>query len=228
MSEYNECLNCPVCRDIYVTPKLYECGHTICEECMHNIDKQNENSMTSNFDAPIYKCPICRKESIIPYQDRPINHTLISLLDKTKDYKKLCESKKQNFVKKCRISLYDDVNFSHLALKSKFIKCEKYYKKILPLLYEAANSGKSKLTILTDTKELQTIQSLLSKKLFTHGIYKVQATPREFNIYILPEKKNNYRNESVNPQFNTTNETQINYPAFNLEAEYNNIMNSPF
>ena len=45
------------------------------------------------------------------------------------------------------INLYDGVNLSHLAFKSKFTKCEKHYNEIIPLLYQAAKEGKSKLTI---------------------------------------------------------------------------------
>ena len=67
---------------------------------------------------------------------------------------------------------------------------------------------------------------MLSKKLFTHGVYKVQSTPSEFNIYLLPEKRNRYRSEQVNPNFQIHNEEQNNNNTFDLETEYNNIISN--
>lgn len=220
-------LNCPVCLNIFVNPRIYSCGHSICEECMYKCDKENEGSVVSNFDTPVYKCPICRIESIVPYTNRPLNRRLMTILETTKDYPKICKDKKVNFMKRMNINLYDGVNLSHLAFKSKFTKCEKHYNEIIPLLYQAAKEGKSKLTITTNTKDLQTIYSMLTKKLFTHGVYKVQSTPSEFNIYLLPEKRNRYRSEQVNPNFQIHNEEQNNNNnTFDLETEYNNIFNN--
>ena len=30
---------CPICKDYLLQPRIYECGHTICERCMINCDK---------------------------------------------------------------------------------------------------------------------------------------------------------------------------------------------
>ena len=46
---------------------------------------------------------------------------------------------------------------------------------------------------------------MLSKKLFKHGVYKIQALQNEFNIYLLPENVSRYRYEQVNPSFNIEN-----------------------
>ena len=32
--KYDENLNCPVCLNIFVNPRIYECGHSVCEECI--------------------------------------------------------------------------------------------------------------------------------------------------------------------------------------------------
>ena len=40
-----------------------------------------------------------------------------------------------------------------LELVRKFIKTEKYYKQLLPVIYEASINGKSKISILKDTKD---------------------------------------------------------------------------
>ncbi len=223
--KYDENLNCPVCLNIFVNPRIYECGHSVCEECMHNCDKEVEEQTSSNFDIPKYVCPICRKETIIDYKYRPLNRRLITLLDNVENYKKIYKSKNENFkIKKEEQTLYNNINFSHLAFKSKYMKCEKYYNEILPLIYKAAKEGKSYISILSNSKELQTVFSMLSKKLFKHGIYKIQALQNEFNIYILPENVSRYRFEQVNPSFNIENNS-VPSIQINLEEEFNSIIN---
>ena len=54
---------CPICKDYLLQPRIYECGHTICERCMINCDKSVKSEVRSTFDTPIYKCPLCRKKN---------------------------------------------------------------------------------------------------------------------------------------------------------------------
>jgi hypothetical protein len=191
---------------------------------MFNCDKESEDEVRSNFDLPNYKCPICRSETIVKYTERPLNRRLITILDNIKGYKKLYDSKNEDFNMKKDINLYDNINFSHLSFKSKYLKCEKYYQDILPLLYKASREGKSKITIMSNTKDLQVVSSMLSKKLFKHGIFKVQALPNEFNIYILPENISRYQYEQVNPNYNVSaHETNNNY---SIIQEFNSIINN--
>ena len=35
-------LMCPICKDLYVYPRNYDCGHTLCELCMLEMDKIDE------------------------------------------------------------------------------------------------------------------------------------------------------------------------------------------
>ena len=54
-------LECPVCLDIFGSdlnhikaPKILNCGHTICRECLENLNKNAKNNY--------FSCPICKKE----------------------------------------------------------------------------------------------------------------------------------------------------------------------
>ncbi len=38
----NENIYCPICRDLFIKPRIYEFCHTVCEECMKNKDKKNK------------------------------------------------------------------------------------------------------------------------------------------------------------------------------------------
>ena len=219
MEEFDEHFYCPICRDIFMTPKLYDCGHTICEKCMKKMDETEEDKV-STFDAPIYSCPICRFKTLSSYKNRPVNRKLIEVLKKNQKYVELIkdieEPESEDLIEK-----YKNLNFSKMTFKNKFIKTEKYYKQLLPVIYEASINGKSKISILKDTKDLQSISKMLSIKLFRHGIYKIQATPREFIIHLLPENSG-YSSELVNPIYSNNN-NNFNQITINPDEEYNNL-----
>ncbi|XP_052474403.1 tripartite motif containing 35-29 [Carassius gibelio] len=65
-----EDLNCPVCFDIFKTPVLLSCSHSICKECLQKFWR----------DRDIQDCPICRRRS--SRDEPPCNLVL----------KNLCES----------------------------------------------------------------------------------------------------------------------------------------
>ena len=55
-----EQLNCSICLDIYIDPKLLQCFHTYCRKCLVKLvvrDQQGRQSIT---------CPICRQATPVP------------------------------------------------------------------------------------------------------------------------------------------------------------------
>lgn len=225
----NENIHCPICRDLFIMPRIYECGHTVCEECMKNIDETDKEKFNSIFDVVHYTCPLCRFETITKYSDRPINHSLKQILEKLPEYKKK--------VKNNNIDIIDDIkdnsylkclNFSNISFKYKFMKAEEYYHKLLPILYDAALEGKNKIVLTKNIKDLKIISSLLAKKLWKHGILNIVSTPTEYIIYLLPEN-NGYSNEFINPNYNLTSTEIDDSSSINdvlVEEEYNNLINS--
>ena len=225
----NENIYCPICRDLFIKPRIYECGHTVCEECMKNIDETDKKKYNSVFDVVHYTCPLCRFETITKCSDRPINHSLKQILEKLPEYKKK--------VKNSNIDINEDIqdnsylkclNFSNISFKHKFMKAEEYYHKLLPVLYDAAIEGKNKLLITKNIKDLSIISSLLAKKLWKHGILNIVSTPREFIIYLLPEN-DGHSNEFINPSYNLESSEIDNYSNEDdilVEEEYNNLINS--
>ena len=63
-------LSCPVCCEIFKTPVILSCSHSICKECLQQFWKTKETQ----------ECPVCRRRS--SRDDPPVNLTL----------KNLCES----------------------------------------------------------------------------------------------------------------------------------------
>ena len=55
-------LVCPICRELYVNPRSYTCGHTLCEICMIEMDKVDAQKCNTH-QAPIHTCPICRENN---------------------------------------------------------------------------------------------------------------------------------------------------------------------
>ena len=51
-------LECPICSGRFKQPKLLECSHSFCLECLQQL-RQNSQSTTS------LSCPVCRKETLL-------------------------------------------------------------------------------------------------------------------------------------------------------------------
>ena len=75
-------LECPVCLDIFGSnlshikvPKVLQCGHSVCRECLENLNENAEN----NF----FSCPICNKQIIKGdnLDDFTTNITLINIIN---------------------------------------------------------------------------------------------------------------------------------------------------
>ncbi|XP_052818897.1 uncharacterized protein LOC128244813 [Mya arenaria] len=80
-------LCCPICMDIYKSPRMLPCQHTLCETCLHSyiVNKSRERVLVSDFP-----CPVCRVSTPAPRAFTridtwaslfPLNHLLVSLLD---------------------------------------------------------------------------------------------------------------------------------------------------
>ena len=75
-------IKCPICIETPLYPRLYECGHTVCEICMQNHDHAETDRNYCVFEATNFTCPICRKSSITPWYLRPLNRALLDRKNK--------------------------------------------------------------------------------------------------------------------------------------------------
>ena len=53
-------LECPVCMDTFVVPRLLSCMHTFCEECLRGLLKDEWGVQT-------IKCPSCRSVTQVSF-----------------------------------------------------------------------------------------------------------------------------------------------------------------
>ena len=64
--------------------------------------------------------------------------------------------------------------------------CEALYKKILPVIFEAATE---KHVTIENASDIKVIAELLAEKLLKHNIFKIITSSRECTIEIVPSRK---------------------------------------
>ena len=60
MKELYDMTECSICTEVFTDPRVLPCQHTFCLKCLVNYDKDR-----SPGDG--MRCPLCRKEFIIPH-----------------------------------------------------------------------------------------------------------------------------------------------------------------
>ena len=202
--DYQDNITCPICSDLLLIPRMYSCGHNICEECMIKADKMIQDELPSSA-IPIYKCPICREESISEWYSRPVNTTLIDLLSKISEEYRLRHKTHQRR-DPLDVPEYDipsGINLGFVSKKIREFKTNILYEKIIPILYKAAMQAKPYVTITSDKYDISLVGDLLAKRLIDeNGIYRLTVGPRECQIEFVPSERSfryEYRNENFDP-----------------------------
>lgn len=170
-------LHCPICKDLYIRPRMYPCGHSCCEECMVTMDRLK--AQNSIYHTPLYKCPCCRAESIFRWYTRPINHALAAICALHRNHTDRMEESTKDEEPS---SVPEDVNLRTLAMESRHHVALDLYERLLPLLYEAAGEGRRHMAITEKTmiRQIELVCDILSQILFErHNVYKVQCTRTE-------------------------------------------------
>ena len=206
-SSIDEAPKCPVCRSIYVRPRLYSsCGHSVCETCMCGMD--NYTDRYSVHDLPVYKCPVCRGECLEPWWNRPFNQTLDSICQQYPEYETRVAD--VDVVKSEQEEFDRDVDLAKMASFERKRIAKQLYRDILPLLVTAAKKGSSYVSI-TEKRTIDSISRVMdifSKYLFKHKIYRIVSTPNEVTISIL--KQQAYTpSEYINPELSEELEEEI-------------------
>ncbi len=176
-------LKCPICKDLFVFPRLYPCGHSTCEKCMAQID--DHTLTTSAFHLTVYSCPICRDKSVTPWYFREENIALRRIVE--------CHPQYTDRVKEHgeRLQIVDeeiedeDVNLETLCNAARMQKVDVLYKTFFPLLYSAARRGKQYVIIssINDVRDIEPVADLFANLLIEkHNIYKLMITRNECTI----------------------------------------------
>ena len=199
-------IKCPICMEFPLYPRLYECGHTVCEVCMKNNDQAETDRTYDVFQLTNFSCPICRHSSITPWYLRPINRSLLDILLKNDKYVEKYDeyTKKRVDISPTNIHIPDNLDLSFMSRQRRHEKANMLYKKIIPLLFEAATFGKTHITINRDAEDIKIVGEILAEKLFNHNIHKMTTSSRECTIEIVPSEKS-FNCEYENSNYNENN-----------------------
>jgi len=197
-----EHISCPVCKEITINPRLYPCGHNVCEECMIASDKATQEDLVNS--VPIYKCPLCRQETMTQWYDRPVNNALIDIFCKLSDaYKRKNDQHSRKRQTDLPQFIPKNINLAFLSSKMRQHKADVLYKQLLPILYTAALNGKSYITIACTSSDIYIVADLIAKRLIDeNGIYRFVAGQRECQIELVPSDRS-YRYEYTNEHYDT-------------------------
>ena len=207
----NQCL-CTICNNLLFNPRVYECGHTLCEPCMINNDLITSNNHTNIFTLPVYKCPLCRHETVTKWYDRPKNQSLIDILNLNDNYKKANDeynkqvNENNQSLTEHDLEIPQRINLSYISNNIRVKRAEQLYNYYLPILLQYALEGKTHLCITDSTKvsEIASVADILSHKLMTNnGIFRFFCNSRECQIEIVPRE--NIRFDYENNHFNADN-----------------------
>lgn len=183
----NKDVMCPVCKEVFVLPRTYDCGHTICELCMYEMDRRDTTDDTHT--AEVHHCPICRHATLKSWHNRPLSVLIEKIASSHPNYltrkREVLEtkSKREGSIKLIprNIDLTDISHTSRLKLALSL------YEVLLERLYKAALRGLSYLIIKEKSivTDIEKVIDLLSVQLFSrHNIYKIMVTRGECTIYI--------------------------------------------
>ena len=197
---------CPICKEYPIQPRLYECGHTTCEQCMKMNDKITQETVIRPHSIKCFSCPICRSKSLKPWRSRPINRDLREILiTNVDDYKEKHEQYIQDNPPTILDDVYDfeDSDFSRLCNQNRKRIALELYEDIIPLIHKAALDGKPYILLsVIQTPSILNVIDLLSKMLFmNHNIYRITCTTRDCTISLIDCAPGQIINEYINDEY---------------------------
>lgn len=194
--------SCPVCQHIFVRPRLFPCGHALCEQCSWKNDVHTEPGDIRT--AISYRCVVCREKTLVPWHRRAIARDLDMYCQTA--FRELYEQR-QAAIEAADIPAEPDwsADWGQIARTSREQVLNELMNEIGPPIIQAAYNGSACITISQPNlvRKARQITSSLASRLFDRGIHRVLVTPEEIQIYITNES-NSFRSDFVNPASSPT------------------------
>ena len=178
---------CPVCKEVFVFPRTYECGHTVCELCMYEMDRRDRSGDT--HIANVHHCPVCRHPTLRSWHNRPLSVLLEKIASMHPKYlERRLEVLEERSQREGNIMyIPKDIDLANASHTARIKLTLTLYDILVERLYKASLRGLSHLIIKDKAivSEIEKVIDLLSVQLFArHNIYKMIVTRGECTIYI--------------------------------------------
>jgi hypothetical protein len=92
-------------------------------------------------------------------------------------------------------------NLACLSRRMRRRRIDSVMARVEPIVIEAAMQGYRYVSIASGAKELYPFADDISNKLFNLGVHSVQASPREFTVFIRAPPPQDWVNSFVNPDY---------------------------
>ena len=178
---------CPVCKDVFVFPRTYECGHTVCELCMYEMDRRD--CSVDAHTARIHHCPVCRHPTLKSWHKRPLSILIEKIASAHPSYSKRKQEvlEERSIREGSIICIPKNIDLADVANTARLKIALSLYDVLVERLYKAALRGLSYL-VIRDTKivrDIETVIDIISMQLFAkNNIYKIMVTRGECTIHI--------------------------------------------
>jgi hypothetical protein len=183
--------------------------------------KSDANAVASTplNHAVVYKCPICRQSTTIDAENRPMNVTLMSLVEETvPEY----EAQRREILAAIA-SWIEQTGFTTpssctslpaLALSVRKQRAKELYEIVYRIVEKAAALGLRYVTIDTMVDEITEFLDDLAKLLFAKGVHSIKVySRRQVTIYILDcaerELQTWSQQELINPEYVEQSDDQM-------------------
>lgn len=176
-------VECPVCKEVWSVPRLFPCGHSVCQACMQANDLVEEQEAEPESFLPTYRCPLCRAETLLPWKKRPINRALCDAVQcSTGD-----DEDGQETVETVAESVQESTNLAVLSLTSRRLLAAELIKEVVPLLRDAAVRGRSYVMIRGETsRRIFDVSGTFTHVLFEKfGVYGVESSKTETVVHLV-------------------------------------------
>lgn len=192
---------CPVCQEVFVFPRSYDCGHVVCELCMCEMDIRDTSADT--HDMVVHNCPVCRFPTLKPWYKRTRSISMESIATVHPEFNER-KSEVLPKIEEHRSNIYiapRDIDLSIVSYFSRSKIALEIYETLVERLYNAALEGLEFLSITEPriVKNIEKVVDILSRRLFLrHNVYKILITRRECTIY-LTKNAFTWRRDHENP-----------------------------
>lgn len=179
------------------------CGSCHQQNDAHQISQSNDQY--GRDVVPTFQCPLCRAETIIPYNLRPPNVTLNALLGEPeavdKNQSHASEAASDEHIR----------DIGAAVLQFRRVIAQDISTQIISQLIDAARSGQLAVTFVGDfSRRAAKLSDVVVPLLFARGVYQVVVSDDMFIVHLAPEPR-------VAPVF--TNPRFVHSEGSDLEAQ---------